>query len=221
MTSEFGAVAVTTGRLSVGRDAISIHSTPRLWLRAQFEQLRRSSPMGRARATLRLVGFLAVPAFLGLGLYRVIDVGLALAVLVPLFSLLMLVHTVWTRHLQERTIPRTSIDRVEIDRERGVVTITHEPHRPQLQRFLRVLDDGMDDDRYRIRSTEDVGELISLLDLARIDFTEATDVDAETALRYETRNGACFCERCGRQVSPNDRRCPSCDYALRLEHGER
>lgn len=219
MTSEFGVVAVTTGRLAVGRDGISIRSTPRLWLRAQFVQLRHGSPMDRAHATLRLFGLLAAPVLLGWGLYRVIEVGPTLSVLVPLFSLVTLAHTVWTGHLHERTIPRTAIDRVELDRDRGVVTITHEPRSSRWQRLLRMLDGRTDDDRYRLRSTEDVDELGSLLDLAGIDLADAADVDAGTSLRYETQNGACFCGDCGRQVSPNDRRCPTCGYALRIDRG--
>lgn len=38
-----------------------------------------------------------------------------------------------------------------------------------------------------------------------------------TEFRVETRDGACFCEECTRQVSPSDRLCPSCGYELRVE----
>lgn len=219
MTVEFGSVAVTTGRLAVSQQRISIRSTPRLWLRAQFEQLRRASASGRALAMLRLLGLISVPALFGWGLYRVLEIGPVLAVVLPSFSLLTLTHTIWTRHVQERTIRTSSIDRVEIERERGVVSISHERPNAPWQRLTRLFDGETSEDRYRLRSTVDISELVSLLELARIDFIDAADRDGRTTLRYDIRNGACFCKRCDRQVSPNDRRCPTCDYALRLGRG--
>ncbi|MFC7045098.1 zinc ribbon domain-containing protein [Halobacteriaceae archaeon GCM10025711] len=46
---------------------------------------------------------------------------------------------------------------------------------------------------------------------------DAEESETETTYRFLTRVGVCFCERCRTQVSPNDRACPSCGYALRVE----
>lgn len=37
---------------------------------------------------------------------------------------------------------------------------------------------------------------------------------------FVTRDGACFCEQCRSQVSPNARTCPSCGHALRARSDE-
>jgi len=46
---------------------------------------------------------------------------------------------------------------------------------------------------------------------------ETAETTEGKVYRVDVRDGVVFCESCGAQVSPGDRTCPACEYALRVE----
>jgi hypothetical protein len=87
---------------------------------------------------------------------------------------------------------------------------------------MRGFETGTTERTVTLPTDDDVRDARSAFRLAGINVEEGSGASedghpngkTEREYRVTTRKGAVFCAECGSQVSPSDRTCPSCDYAL-------
>jgi hypothetical protein len=140
----------------------------------------------------------------------------------------------WRKHVRGTVVPLSAIKDVTLDTDDQEHTIVHDADsRPSVlggnggQRWF-LSDDlfsifvtGETETTLTLRTADDVREARTIFrttGLAEdLGVPRSGAEETETEYRFDTRNGVVFCEQCGSQVSPSDRTCPACDYALRVE----
>lgn len=205
----------TTGVATIRDDAITTRSTPRQFLAGQSVRWRHGSRRERVKVAGAVVGFLVSIVLLAYHLYLVVDAGFSWSWALALGTVGVLVYSLWNERVRRTTIPRSAISTVSLDADERRLTVTHETGDGPLSAFRDDVAEttmtlGTEDDLRRAR------EIFRLRGIA-LEPAPADPDETETTFRVLTRDGACFCERCRRQVSPSDRQCPACDYALRVE----
>jgi hypothetical protein len=224
----WGSFRTTTGEVSVGDDAIRIDRSPRVFIRGQLSRWRRGSSAERATALVRITGFLFGHVLL---LYRLLAIGEA-GTLATLLSSLCLaavgVGAFWVTYLRATTVPLAAVTRVTVDADERELVVVVDPEQRAtgsdargrvcaLDRLVSLL--WSDDARTTLplRSEDDVRAARAVFRTRGVLVADDPVGPVETVRRVTTRGGAVFCEDCGTQVSPADRTCPACDYALRVE----
>mgnify|MGYP000521892556 CR=1 FL=1 len=215
MSDGWGDSRVVAGVLAVGDDAIRIRSTPRLFLAGQIERLRTDEPRHRLRALGSIALFLLGPLALVGGLYRLTDAGVGWLAFVEIVSLGTGAATIWHQHLRETVVPLDAVRAVTIGPDNRRLELVHAPRNGLLAR----LRSAPRRRRHRFRTPEDGRRARELFRLREIDVVDGDD-RSEVTYRIVTTGGVCFCERCGGQVSPNDRACPACEYQLRVRQAD-
>jgi hypothetical protein len=231
MDHGWGSFRTIDGDVSVGHDSIRIDRSPVKFLRGQRSRWRHGNRRQQLFATLKTLVFLVAPIFAIYQLSTISGPSIDVMAAVLLASVVLNLFTHWRQHSRTTTIRLSEIDDVTLDTDDRELTVTHEAS----DRLTRLTDGG--DQRwfgpeglFSMIETGDTETSVTLL--ADDDIREAraslqtrgisVDVDAtepktETKHRFETKNGVVFCDRCGSQVSPNDRHCPRCDRTLRVE----
>ena len=232
MSQGWGTFHTTKGDVSVGDSAIRINRSPRKFLRGQLAQWRHGSIAQRIQALIRIIGFGSLPLFLVWSLSTAWEMPLGLALFFSLSLLLFSVIPFWSTHFRETTIPLSSIEEITLDTEtRELVIVQDQSSGAQPvdnsgfgDRILRtylgwMTETGGSETRLKLRSSEDIRTVKSIFrsrkSLAGFELRKPTQT--ETEYRVTSKNGVVFCADCGRQVSPSDRTCPSCGYALRVQ----
>jgi len=201
----------TKGDVTIRRDTIGIRSTPTLFLRGQYSGFLHGSPLQRAKIVFNVGAFLTIPLTVALTLQRLFETGTEWLALVYVVSLAFFLHGIWTQYLRETTIALSAVKDVTLNEDERTLTIAHEASGG----FFSLFQDDEQKRAHTLRVAEDVRDAKEILRLRGIDYDEPTQT--ETTYRVRTREGVCFCERCDSQVSPSDRVCPACEYALRVE----
>ena len=232
MSQGWGTFHTTEGDVSVADSAIRINRPPRKFLRGQLSCWRHGSNAQRIRALIRIISFCSLPLFLVWSFYTVSEMSLGLALLFSLSSLLFSVVPFWSTHFRETTIPLSSIEDITLDtdkRELVIVQAQSSGASPVdssdfggriLRTYLGWLTAaGGSKTTLKLRSSDDIRKVQSVFrsrkSLAESELTKPTQT--ETEYRVTSKNGVVFCADCGKQVSPSDRTCPSCGYALRIQ----
>lgn len=208
------SVRTTRGVVTVGADAIRRRTTPTLFLSGQVRRFRNGGRRERATVAVHVFGFSISLAGLVYHLRLVATAGLGWSSILYGFTLAFLAYTFWAGYLRETAILRSAIVDVTIAPDERRLTITHETADGPLSAFRddrteTELAFGSDDDLRNAR------EIFRLRGIA-LDH-QSSRTPTETTYRFVTKGGVCFCERCRSQVSPSDRVCPACAYALRVE----
>lgn len=216
MSDGWGEVRIDSGVLTVGDDAIGIRSTPRLFLGSQFDRLRTDDPQHRLRALASIGLFLLGPIVLLSGLSRLTTGGLGWLAVVEIASVGALALSIWHRHLRETKIPLDAVRQVTIGTDDRALELAHTPRVGPLS----ILRDDPRRRRHRFRTPADGRRARELCRLRGLDVVDDQAAEPEYTYRFETREGVCFCERCGGQISPGDRACSACEYRLRVPAAE-
>lgn len=204
----------TTGIVTVHDDAITTRSTPGKFIAGQSLRWRHGSRKEQVSAAFKVGAFVAsIVAFI-LHLYLIADSGVEWVSLFYASSAGFFGYSLWRNHGRETTIPRSAIKSVTLDTESRELTVTHRQENGPLSVFQdditkTTLPIGTDDDLRKARET---------LRLRGIQFEPTTaKSDTEIAHRIVSENGGHHCERCDALVTPNDKVCPNCEYALWVE----
>jgi len=118
----------------------------------------------------------------------------------------------WSNHVGETTIPLSTVDTITLDEEAGILVITHESDHD----YFGSLRNDTGETTLSLPTDDDVREATEVFRLRGIDVEEPGTEAPETTYRVIVKSGVCFCERCRSQVSPSDRTCPACGYAIRV-----
>lgn len=203
------------GVVSIRDDAIVRKSTPRLFLAGQLGRWRNGDRRERASVAFHVCGFLLSVLLLVYHLHLVAGTrpGLTLALYVG--SVVVLAFSFWRQHVRDTTIQRSAVERATLDPDEWRITITHGPGNGLLSPFR----DDPTETTFTLGTADDLRKAREICRLRGIELepAPADGEETETTYRIFTRDGACFCERCRRQVSPADATCPACEYALRVE----
>ena len=232
MSQGWGAFHTTEGDVSVADSAIRISRSPRKFLRGQLARWRHGSAAQRVQALTRIIGFCSLPLLLVWSLSAASEMPLELALVFSLSLLLFSVVPFWSTHFRETTIPLSSIEEITLDTETRELVIVQDRSSGAAPldnsgfggRILRTYlgwttESGGSKTTLKLRSSDDIRTAKSVFrsrkSLAGFELT--TPTQTETEYRVTSENGVVFCADCGKQVSPNDRTCPSCGYALRVQ----
>jgi hypothetical protein len=232
MSQGWGTFYTTEGNVVVADSAIRINRSPRKFLRGQFAQWRHGSFAQRIQALVRIIGFCSLPLFFVWSLSTASEMTLGLGLFFSLSLLLFSVLPFWSTHFRETTIPLSSIEEIILDTDtRELVIVQDQSDKaPPVDdggfgdRILRaylgwMTETGGSKTTLKLRSSEDIRKVKSIFrsrkSLAEFELTNPTQT--KTEFRVVSKNGVVFCADCGKQVSPSDRTCPSCGYALRVQ----
>lgn len=212
MSNGWGQFHLTTGRVVVGDDAVRIRSTPRDLLAGQVALFRQGGAVQRLKVLARVAAALLAPVFVVITLYQVVAADLDVQVVTQAATLVAATASLWHRYGRETRIPIDAIREVTIGAGDRRFEIVYDRRHGPFSWYL----EGPGSKSRRFRTAADARRASEILQARGIEGAPEAD-DGPTTYRVETRKGVVFCEECGSQVSPNDRRCPACDYALRSE----
>lgn len=209
-----GAWSFRTARgvVTVGADDVRRRSTPTVFLSGQYTRFRNGSTSERATVAFRALGFVFSLAGLGYHLRAVTVAEPGWPSLLYGALLAVLAYACWAACLREITIPRSAIVDVTIEPDERQVTIVHERAGGPLSTFRN----DETETELAFGTLDDLRDAREIFRLRGISL-ERPASRSETTYRFVTKGGVCFCERCRSQVSPSDRTCPACRYALRVE----
>jgi hypothetical protein len=231
MNGGWGSFRTVEGDATVGDDALHIGRSPRKFLRGQRTRWHDGGRKRQLVAVGKLLGFLLpllfaiyqASAMLDTTIGTVAALSLALVALDPL-------HRLWKRTRSTR-IELSTIERVALDETDRELRVTHDASGrlarldARIRRWLSArgfsaTDETATETTLTLLTDDDVRTARTALRTRGIHVAIDSPEDeneAETEYHYEIRNGVVFCERCGSQVSPNDRTCPSCERPLKVE----
>lgn len=213
MSDESWRFRVTNGVVTVREDTIGIRSTPGYFLAGQRSRWRHGDRWEQGKILFNLGGLLSSVLGIGYHLSQVGLTGVGLRSAPHVFAFVMFVYLIWSNHVGEKTIPLSAIDTIALDEDDGTLVVAHEPEHG----YLSVFRDDEIETTLSLPTSDDVREAREIFRLRDIDLEEPGAVETKTTYRVRIRNGACFCERCGSQVSPSDGTCPACGYAIRVK----
>lgn len=212
MRDVWGEFDLTTGRAIVGDDAISIRSRPSELLAGQLALFRRGNTTDRLIVLVRAAAVLAAHGFMVLSLHQLVVGGLDTEVVIETATVGVGTASLWHRFGRDTMVPVATIREATVRPGDRRFELVYDRRAGPLSRYLA----GPASTRLRFRTAADAHEAREILRARGIEVTDGAD-DGPTTYRVETRNGVVFCERCESQVSPSDRTCPACDYALHVE----
>lgn len=201
----------TTSIVTVHDDAITTRSTPGKFIAGQSLRWRHGSRKEQVKAAFRVVGFVASIVTFLQHLSLIADSGVQWASLFYVSSVGFFGYSLWRNYGRQTTISRSAINSVTLDPESRELTVTHrEEHGP-----VSVFRDDITETTFPIATEDDLRKAREALRLRGIEFEPAAaESDTETVHRIVSENGGHHCERCDALVTPNDKVCPNCEYAL-------
>lgn len=204
----------TTDRLvSVRPEAITTRSSPGRFLAGQSARWRHGTRRERLTVTFMVGAFLFSLVGFVYHLSLVVTAGPTWSGAFYATSVAVFGYSLWSSYGRRTTIPRDSIERIELDADARQLTVTHEPDDGPLSVFR----EDATETKLTLTTDDDLRNARETLRLRGFDVEPASAAETEIEHRLVTRDGGSFCERCGAHVSPNDKVCPSCDYALWVE----
>lgn len=204
----------TDGVVTVRDDAITMRSPPGQFLSGQSARWRHGSRAERLKTAVVVGGFVASIVAFCMHIYLIADTGVEMASVFYATSVGLFGYSFWRRHVRTATIARSAIQSVTLDAAAREVTVTHRRGDGPLAAFREAVTDttlplATDDDLRTARET---------LQLQGIQVDAAPDTAAtEITHRIVTADGGHYCQRCDALVTPNDKVCPTCAYALWVE----
>jgi|GEM_PF-1468791 len=232
-----GTFRAAVGEVSVDGDAVRINEEPRAHVRRQVARWRHGERWDRARAAFRLAAILIVPLLLVFRLEEAWNTATAGMLAFVLTMTGLQVASVWRHYTRETEIPLSDVSTVTLDSDERELTVRFDAGtvlRPpdgigiktyRSDESMKMFATGETERTMTLPTDDDVRDARSAFHLAGVSVDESVgaseggrhDGETETEYRVTTRKGAVFCEECGSQVSPSDKVCPSCDYALRVD----
>mgnify|MGYP006285461863 CR=1 FL=1 len=207
----------TDGVVTVRPDAITIRSTPGQFLAAQASRWRSGGLRTRTLVALVVGGFLFSVFGLLYHLWLVLNTGFNWSSVLYATSVGFIGYSLWRRHGRVSTIPVSRIETITLDDETNQLQVSHEPADGPLSVFQEDTTEttlGLSTDA-ALRTARET------LQMRGYEFEMApVDSMAEVTHRIVSRDGGHFCARCDSLVTPNDKMCPSCGYALWVETAE-
>ncbi len=205
-------VPTTDGYLVVGSDLLRLEADLEQFLTGQTARWDEGDAADRF---LVLIEYL-VP----LGLFWAAAVlydpsNLATSVVAALSALSGLGLMARTARLGDVEIDHDAVEAVHLDLAERTLDLEYDDYRPmrwatpEQSGYETTLRFPTDEAARRARTALTESPLDD-----RLDVTESEDEDVETDHRVDVEDGVLFCESCDTQVSPTDRRCPSCNYGL-------
>lgn len=233
MDGGWGSFRTVDGTASVGDEALRIERSPSRFVRGQRTRWRTGDRRQRVVALGKLLGFVLTP------LFAVYQVSMALGTAAGTVAALPFGFVVlgFVQFLRERTrdtrIELSTIERVTLDETDRELRLTHGAS-GRLARFdawirrwlsargFSPADDTETETTLTLLTDDDVRAARAALRARGISVVDdapenENETETETEYHYEIRNGVVFCDRCGAQVSPNDRTCPSCERRLKVD----
>lgn len=207
----------TDGVVTVGPDAITVQSSPGQFLESQASRWRHGSLRERGLVALMVGGFLFSVFGLGYHLLLILDSGFNWSSLLYASSVGFIGFSLWRKHGRVTTIPASRIETIVLDDDTNRLEVTHE----MAEGLLRILSEDTRDTTLRLTTDEALRTARETLQLRGFEVEMASiDSPAEVVHRIVSRDGGYFCERCDSLVTPNDKVCPACEYALWFETTE-
>lgn len=203
----------TRGVVSIQDDAIVRKPTPRRILAGLGIRWRNGDLWDRASVVFHVGGFAVSLVLLVYHLHLVAETSPGWSSALYVSTVVAFAYSFWNQHLRETTIPRSAVERVTVDDDDREITITHETRDGLLSPFR----EDRTETTLTLGTADDLRKAREICRLRGIEPEPDDDEGRETTYRIFTRDGASFCERCRRQVSPADGTCPACGYALRVE----
>lgn len=203
----------TEGLVTVERDAITIRSTPGEVLAGQWTRFRNGGATRRLKTVGRLFLLLTVPVTALQTLRELLDASVLWVATLYVLVLGGIAYGFWASYFRETTVELSEIESIALNEETRTLRIVEDSP----GRLQSLLGEDQSERTLPLPTADDVREARDVLDGRGIDYDDGTRDDGSTTYRVRTRGGVCFCERCNTQVSPSDRVCPACDYALRVE----
>jgi hypothetical protein len=233
MDQGWGSFRITDGDVSVSDDTVRIHKTPKKFLHAQLSHWEDRSRWRQITAVVRIAGFLLLSLSIIQQVYNIFNMPVGLVAFFYFSVVAIEIYMVWKKHLRETRIPLSAIDDVTLDTDERELTITHDTERrssvvddnssqrwslrDSLSNFLEMNKTGT---TMTLRTADDIRKVRTVFRTRGISEGVASKhegTETETKYRVDTKKGVVFCGRCGSQVSPSDRDCPTCDYTLGVE----
>ena len=207
----------TDGVVTVNPDAITIRSTPGQFLAAQASRWRSGGLRSRTLVALMVGGFLFSVFGLLYQLWLVRTTGFNWSAVLYATSVGFIGYSLWRRHGRVTTIPVSRIETITLDDDTNRLRVTHEP----ADSPLTVFNDDAGEITLGLSTDEALRTARETLRMRGYEVqTAPVDSMAEVSHRIVSRDGGYFCERCDSLVTPNDKVCSSCDYALWVESAE-
>ena len=200
----------TGGELTVDRDALHHHTSPREFLAGQTTRFRKGTTRQRLRAVGAVVTLLALPVLLVARLQNAASGTAGLALLVSTFYVGTMAVRFWGQYVRDWRIPRSDVETLSLDPDERELTIRYtrdESRLPSLtsKPYTKTLD---------LPSDDEVRDLRRLLRSVGLDAADADDADA-------SEPDPVPCANCGTRVSPDAGWCPSCSSVLGVARATR
>lgn len=231
-------VRTAEGTFVIDGDGVTLDASPQgliTGIRERWRDGERRALAWVAVKSLSRLGLLAsTVSALGVASSGGVDIGSGLQVA----GVVALVGALWYRGTRTETIPAARIRRVELDDDERELTVVYD--RPDgffdglrdgpAERSVQILPESAADARATIRAAGRAADY----EVAVGNQKQAGGEDSEERAndqggrdqgespggrRVAVRNGVEFCEDCGLRVSPDDRDCPWCGYALGAGEG--
>lgn len=203
----------TDSVVSVRPDAITTRSSPGRFLAGQSARWRHGTRRERLTVAFMVGAFLFSLVGFVYHLSLVATAGPTWSGVFYATSVAFFGYSLWSTYGRPTTIPRDAIERIELDADARQLTVTHDAGDGPLSVFR----EDSTETRLTLTTDDALQNARETLRLRGFDVEPASASETEIEHRLVTRDGGSFCERCGSQVSPNDKVCPSCDYALWVE----
>lgn len=210
MDQGWGSFRTTEGDVSVGNNTLQISKTPKKFLRGQLSHRQKGDHSQQIAAIFRIFWFLLFPLYTIYQLYMAFGMSIGVVASLSFITIATNIVGFWMKHFRGTRIQLSDIEDIVLDVDNRELTITH-----NATGRLDVFGRNESKTNLILRTTEDVREARAMFRMRGISVSKPEET--ETKYRVNTKNGVVFCEQCGSQVSPSNRTCSVCDYALRIE----
>jgi len=209
MDRGWGTVRTTGGELTVDRDALHHHVSPRKRVNGELARFRTGTTGQRLSAVGTILGLALFP--LAVAFRLTAAAGSAdLTVLFPGLITGLTALQFWNQYVRDVRIPRGAVEELVLDTKHGELTVKHSDEK----RHLPTLKSAPYTTTFELPTDDEVRDLRALLRSVGLDAADADDADA-------SEPDPVPCANCGTRVSPDAGWCPSCSSVLGVARATR
>jgi len=209
MDRGWGTVRTTGGELTVDRDALHHHVSPRKRVNGELARFRTGTTGQRLSAVGTILGLALFP--LAVAFRLTAAAGSAdLTVLFPGLITGLTALQFWNQYVRDVRIPRGAVEELALDTKHRELTVKHSDEK----RHLPTLKSAPYTTTFELPTDDEVRDLRALLRSVGLDAADADDADA-------SEPDPVPCANCGTRVSPDAGWCPSCSSVLGVARATR
>jgi len=209
MDRGWGTVRTTGGELTVDRDALHHHVSPRKRVNGELARFRTGTTGQRLSAVGTILGLALFP--LAVAFRLTAAAGSAdLTVLFPGLITGLTALQFWNQYVRDVRIPRGAVEELALDTKHRELTVKHSDEK----RRLPTPKSAPYTTTFELPSDDEVRDLRALLRSVGLDAADADDADA-------SEPDPVPCANCGTRVSPDAGWCPSCSSVLGVARATR